>query len=73
MTEYHTWYKERYFISTDPSLLDLESINEALDSDQCYWAHRYDLEALKQLLFNSLCFGVYLQEDGQGKPPGYEI
>ncbi|KAF6804374.1 putative GNAT family N-acetyltransferase [Colletotrichum sojae] len=53
------WYKDDYLISTDRSLLQLDAINDALDSDLLWWAKREPEDVLKRMLDNSLCLGVY--------------
>ncbi|KAF6825255.1 putative GNAT family N-acetyltransferase [Colletotrichum plurivorum] len=53
------WYKDDYLISTDRSLLQLDAINDAFDSDLLWWAKREPEDVLKRMLDNSLCLGVY--------------
>lgn len=47
-----------YLISTDKSLLDLESIHEYL-CNQSYWARDRPFDTVRRSVANSLCFGVY--------------
>lgn len=54
-----TWTKGAYFISTDSSLIPLETLNTWFASDDLYWAKPLPLDILKQSLENSLCFGLY--------------
>ncbi|RHZ49372.1 hypothetical protein CDV55_101300 [Aspergillus turcosus] len=54
-----TWTKGAYFISTDSSLIPLETLNAWFASDDLYWAKPLPLDILKQSLENSLCFGLY--------------
>ncbi|TEA12340.1 hypothetical protein C8034_v006041 [Colletotrichum sidae] len=53
------WYKDDYLISTDRSLLQLDAINDAFDSDLLWWAKRVPDEVLRTMVDNSLCLGVY--------------
>lgn len=49
--------KDRFLISTDPALLDLEAICSFLS--RTYWAQNRPREIIERSLPNSLCFGVY--------------
>lgn len=53
------WYKDDYLISTDRSLLQLDAINDAFDSELLWWAKRVDEGVLRRMIDNSLCLGVY--------------
>lgn len=53
------WYKDEYLISTDRSLVDLNAVNDAFDSELLWWTKRVPEVALKRLIDNSLCLGVY--------------
>jgi hypothetical protein len=55
--------KHTYTISTDPSLIQLDALNAAFHSDMTYWAKPMSPEALKRCVEQSLCFGLYAQED----------
>ena len=55
--------KEKYFISTDKSRLDIAFIHEFL-SQESYWAQGRSLETIKSSIEHSLCFGAY---DAAGK------
>ena len=67
--EYRTWTrhlpgdKHTYTVSTDPSLIQLDALNTAFHSDMTYWAKPMSPEALKLCVEQSLCFGLYVQED----------
>ncbi|AEO58932.1 hypothetical protein MYCTH_2306702 [Thermothelomyces thermophilus ATCC 42464] len=52
-----------YTISTDPSLIQLDAINAAFDTDMVYWAKPLPLPALKRCVEQSLCFGLYFHEE----------
>ncbi len=47
-----------FFISTDPSLLDVPLIHDFL-ANRSYWATGRPLEVARRSLENSLCFGLY--------------
>lgn len=53
------WTKDEYLISTDPTLIPINSLNAAFGSDDVYWAKPLPQEVMKATLQNSLCFGMY--------------
>ncbi len=57
-----------YTVSTDPSLLDLNAINDAFASDMLYWAKPMDPDTLRLSVDQSLCFGLYLADNGPFSP-----
>jgi GNAT superfamily N-acetyltransferase len=57
--------KEDYHISTDKSMLDLQLIHNYL-SGESYWAKGMPLETMKRSIQNSICFGVYLDDQQVG-------
>ena len=59
-TDIRFWTRPSYLISTDPSLIPLETLNDALESPEVAWARRLPLEDLKLLISKSACFGLYL-------------
>ncbi|RHZ59783.1 uncharacterized protein CDV56_101937 [Aspergillus thermomutatus] len=58
-----TWTKGAYFVSTDSSLIPLQTLNDWFASDDLYWAKPLPLDILKQSLENCLCFGLYYAPD----------
>ncbi|HEX9502932.1 MAG TPA: GNAT family N-acetyltransferase [Patescibacteria group bacterium] len=54
-----------YIISTDKSLLDFESIYQYLN-DESYWSKGIARETLKRAIENSICFGIYHQDERAG-------
>lgn len=62
-----TWTKDAYFISTDSSLIPLETLNDWFASDDIYWTNSLPLDILKQLVENSMCFGLYYTPDQPDK------
>ncbi|KAF7594726.1 hypothetical protein BBP40_008433 [Aspergillus hancockii] len=54
-----TWTKGAYLISTDASLIPLQTLNEWFASDDLYWANPLPLDILQKTVQNCLCFGVY--------------
>ncbi len=69
-TLHHADDNNTYTVSTDPSLLDLTALNDAFASDMLYWAKRMDPDTLQLCVEQSLCFGLYLNDDGS-LPPSY--
>lgn len=54
--------KQEFFISTDKSKLDITLIHDFL-SNRSYWAQGRTLETSEKSIQNSLCFGIYNQEE----------
>ncbi len=54
-----------YTISTDKSQLDILLIQQFL-SQESYWAQNVPVEIVQRSIENSLCFGVYLQDQQVG-------
>jgi GNAT superfamily N-acetyltransferase len=54
-----------YSISTDRTRLDAALVHRYLSSDS-YWARGVPLEVVERALRNSLCFGLYLQDQQIG-------
>lgn len=50
--------KNNFTISTDPSLIQIQTVHEYL-SKESYWAKDRPLEIVAKSIKNSLCFGVY--------------
>lgn len=48
-----------FVMSTDISLADLETLNQALASSRMHWARSMSISELQTMLSNSLFFGVY--------------
>ncbi|KAK5070408.1 hypothetical protein LTR64_000079 [Lithohypha guttulata] len=58
-TKSHSWHRDGFLISTDPSLIDLQAINAAFDTDQLPWAQKLSDEELKVMVQHSVCFSLY--------------
>jgi len=50
--------KDEYFISTNKSLLNIDVMHDYL-SKQSYWAQHVPREIVEKSVANSLCFGLY--------------
>jgi len=57
--------KDEYTISTDKQLLDVELIHRYLSQDS-YWAQHIPLTTVQRSIDNSLCFGIYYQQQQIG-------
>ncbi|KAI0391740.1 hypothetical protein F5Y17DRAFT_393976 [Xylariaceae sp. FL0594] len=58
-TEAKNWYRDRFLVSTEKSLIQVDAINEAMGSELMPWAQNMPREALQKALDNSLCLGLY--------------
>ncbi|KAM6527686.1 hypothetical protein FALCPG4_008735 [Fusarium falciforme] len=54
-----SWRRGSYLISTDASLIPVGRLIEVFSSDDFYWANALPEDAMKEMLDNSLCFGLY--------------
>lgn len=54
---------ESYFVSDDKNLLNVAVIHQFLS--QCYWSKGIPIETLSKAIENSICFGVYDQNQQQ--------
>lgn len=54
-----SWYRDSYMVSTAPQLIQPSAVNDAFDSDFMWWQKRLDLDIIRKILGNSLCFGLY--------------
>jgi N-acetylglutamate synthase-like GNAT family acetyltransferase len=60
-----TFLDKGYLISTDKSLLNFDVIYNYLDKES-YWAKGIPVEKLKTAIDNSLCFGIYSNNEQVG-------
>ena len=51
-----------YTISTDKTLLDVQAIQQYL-SERSYWAKGRTIETVRTSIANSLCIGIYTQDN----------
>ncbi|OTB14573.1 hypothetical protein K445DRAFT_318981 [Daldinia sp. EC12] len=56
----HDWYRDEFLISTEPLLIQVDAVNEALSSDMMWWAQGLPRDMIKKALHNSLCLGLYV-------------
>ncbi len=57
--------KSGYYISTDKTKLNIPLIHEFLDK-RSYWANGRSIATIKKSIENSLCFGVYINDEQIG-------
>lgn len=62
-TQICRWEFEGHFISTDPSLLPLDKVNEALASDRMPWARALSEDELRVMVDSSVLFGLYTESE----------
>lgn len=67
------WYREHYLISTEPGLIQVDQVREALDSDIAWWANGLPPDAIKKALRNSLCLGVYVLPESTSQIAGKSL
>ena len=65
MENYYEVGNGRYFISTDPSLLNIDIIHHYL-SEESYWAKNVPRAVVEISIINSLCFGLYKNKEQIG-------
>ena len=57
-----SWRKDQFLVSTDPSLFSTATLIDAFDSKDFYWANPIPHDAMREMLENSLSFGLYEQQ-----------
>jgi len=65
MSEHFEVNKENYFISTDISKLNVDMIHHFL-CEESYWAKEIPRTVVEKSIANSLCFGVYCDNEQIG-------
>ena len=55
---------DTFFISTDKSKLNIQIIQQFLRNES-YWANGRSIETIKKSINNSLCFGIYSDNNEQ--------
>ncbi len=61
---FHEWKRGEYAIATDPSRLDLVAVHDFLKGS--YWARGIPKEVVERSVENSLCFGLYREDEQVG-------
>ncbi|KAJ5999753.1 hypothetical protein N7481_000162 [Penicillium waksmanii] len=54
-----TWQRPGFLISTDKTILSLQTINHAFSLDIVYWTNPVPEDILATIVENSFCFGLY--------------
>lgn len=65
MSRHYEVRKDDYLISTDPSLLNIDTIHNYL-SVESYWATNIPGDVVQKSISNSLCFGLYQYKEQIG-------
>lgn len=72
MADHKSWTRQTqgatYMCSTDPSILDLTALNNALGSDMLWWARALPEDRLKIMIDNCLILALYRVEPELNKP-----
>ncbi|KAF3008872.1 hypothetical protein E8E13_011023 [Curvularia kusanoi] len=61
-----TWTRNKFLISTNHTLISIPELNAIFVTDLVYWATPLPTSAMREMLSNSLCFGLY---DTEAKSP----
>ncbi|CRL25196.1 Acyl-CoA N-acyltransferase [Penicillium camemberti] len=64
-----TWTKGEYLVSTDTSLIPIQTLNTWYAGKEFYWAKPMPEPALRETIQNSLCFGLYHNPSQSDKSP----
>ena len=59
------WKKEKYSITTEVNDFDFDVIHDFL-SNEAYWSKGIDLNTVKKSVSNSICFGLFNNENQIG-------
>ncbi|KAG6364260.1 hypothetical protein INS49_005859 [Diaporthe citri] len=62
-----SWRKDQFLISTNPAHFPIPTLIDIFDSKYFYWAKPLPAQDMREMLQNSLSFGLYEQRDHQ--PP----
>ncbi|KAH6716796.1 acetyltransferase [Leptodontidium sp. MPI-SDFR-AT-0119] len=54
-----TWTRDKYLITTNPSLISVKDVNAAFATKDMYWATPLPDDVMRAFLENNLCFGVF--------------
>jgi GNAT superfamily N-acetyltransferase len=64
-SNYYQQTKDDFLISTDPSLIQIDLIHQFLTT-QSYWAEKIPLSTVAKAIKNSMCFGLYRNQQQIG-------
>lgn len=53
------WSRDSYLVSTDSSKIQPLAVNRAFASDDITFTQPMDIDILRTMLNNSMCFGLY--------------
>ncbi|KAL1863918.1 hypothetical protein Daus18300_008067 [Diaporthe australafricana] len=56
-----SWRKDQFLISTNPALFPIPTLIDIFDRKEFYWAKPLPAQAMREMLDNSLAFGLYEQ------------
>ncbi|KAG8672236.1 hypothetical protein FPOAC1_005498 [Fusarium poae] len=68
-----SWTRDKFYISTDPSLFPLSQLKDIFDSSTFYWANSLPPDAFREALDNSVSFGVYEQPQSDDTPSDVKL
>ncbi|KAJ5736851.1 Acyl-CoA N-acyltransferase [Penicillium malachiteum] len=73
--QHKKWTKSPYWISTDSTIIPVQTLNDWFATEEVYWAKPMPNQILRETLQNSLCFGLYHQpnENVSQIPEGNQV
>lgn len=60
-----SWRKDQFLISTNPALFPIPTLIDIFDREEFYWAKPLPAQDMREMLENSLAFGLYEQNHHQ--------
>ncbi|KAL1891696.1 hypothetical protein Sste5346_007445 [Sporothrix stenoceras] len=65
-----TLHQEYFLCSSDPALIDLDALHDAMSSDLLWWCKPLSRPQLVAMVNNSVCLAVYRTEAPESTTPG---
>ena len=65
-----SWKRNQFLVSTDPSRIPIPELIQVFESEDMYWTKTLSPDAMREMLDNSLTFGLYEQSqiDDSARP-----
>lgn len=62
-----SWRKDQFLISTNPTFFPISTLIDIFSREEFYWAKPLPAQEMREILDNSLSFGLYDQQDHQNQ------